>query len=76
MKYPGSSPGFIHLRDHGKTDVIIALPDAIRIKAGSLLRKEVKEILGYGAVETVCTPAGRSYQANNNHKRKNGKAYA
>jgi DNA polymerase-3 subunit alpha len=76
IKYPGSSPGFIHLKDSGKTDVIIALPDAIRIKAGSLLRKEVKELLGYGAVETVCTPAVRSYQANSNHKRKNGKPYA
>ncbi|MFO7667995.1 MAG: DNA polymerase III subunit alpha [Desulfobacterales bacterium] len=75
MKYPGSSPGFIHLKDPGKTDVIVALPDAIRIKAGSLLRREVKELLGYGAVETVCMPAGRSYQANNNHKRKNGKGY-
>jgi DNA polymerase-3 subunit alpha len=75
MKYPGSSPGFVHLKDPGRTDVIIALPDAIRIRAGSSLRKEVKELLGSGAVDTVCMPAGRSYHANGNHAKKGAKVY-
>jgi DNA polymerase III subunit alpha len=75
IKYPGSSPGFIHLRDPGKTDVIIALPAAIRIRAGSSLRREVKELLGAGAVDTVCMPAGRSYQANSNNTKKSAKVY-
>jgi hypothetical protein len=63
------------LKDPGRTDVIIALPDAIRIRAGSSLRKEVKELLGSGAVDTVCMPAGRSYHANGNHAKKGAKVY-
>jgi hypothetical protein len=48
-----------------KTDSIIALPDSMRLKAGSALVREVKELLGYNAVETLCMAAKTEARRNN-----------
>ena len=56
-RHPGSCPGFLHLRSPDKTDSIIALPETLRVKAGTSLRREVHSFLGYRAVETHCRPA-------------------
>ena len=56
-RHPGSCPGFLHLRSPEKTDSIIALPETLRVKAGTSLRREVHRFLGYTAVETHCRPA-------------------
>jgi len=55
-RHPGSSKGYVHLLNPGKTETIIALADTLRLKAGSPLTKEVNGLLGYKAVETVCSP--------------------
>lgn len=74
MNHPGLSKGFIHLIDHGKSDVIIELPDTMKLKPGFLLEKEVNELLGYRAVESVCTPLERQAIKNNgNNYRKRRK---
>ncbi len=60
IRHPGSCPGYIHLINPDKTETIIALPEALKIKACSELTHEVKRLLGYSAVETDCTPASPS----------------
>jgi DNA polymerase-3 subunit alpha len=73
-RYPGSCRAFIHLRSAGQTETIIALSDAIQLKACSNLKQEVNQFLGYPAVETVCSEAVPAQRANgyngNNRQRK------
>ena len=70
-KHPGLCLAYIHLRDPDKTETIIALPDTMKLKAGSALPREVNRFLGYNAVETVCKEVTASQQLNN--FRNNGK---
>lgn len=72
-KHPGLCLAYIHLRDPDKTETIIALPDTMKLKAGSALTREVNRFLDYNAVETVCKEIVASPQPNNsweNGKRK------
>jgi DNA polymerase-3 subunit alpha len=71
-RHPGSCPAFIHLRSADKTDSIIALPDALKIKSGGSLTREVHGFLGYHAVETICRQIAPS-AANNGVHRNNRK---
>ncbi|UCH23704.1 MAG: DNA polymerase III subunit alpha [Deltaproteobacteria bacterium] len=57
-RHPGSCRAFLHLQGLKNTETIIALPDTMKIKAGSSLTHEVNSFLGYKAVETVCSPVG------------------
>ncbi len=57
LQYPGSCRAFLHLRDPQGTDTVISLPERIKLQAGSLLTREVNRLLGYHAVETVCSVA-------------------
>jgi DNA polymerase-3 subunit alpha len=63
-KHPGGCRGFLHLRSPENTDSIIALPDSLKLKAGGPLTREVNELLGYHAVETLCMAA--TSEARNN----------
>ncbi len=72
-KYPGSCEVYLHLRDPGKTDTVIALPKTMRLKAGVNLAREVKAIFGYNAIETVCSEATcNNIQMNSDRYRKKG----
>ena len=75
-QYPGSCRAFIHLRDPEKTETIIALPDATRLKACSSLVQEIKGSLGYDVVETVCTDVAASVNPNgyNNNNGRRGRS--
>ncbi|MDL1988005.1 MAG: DNA polymerase III subunit alpha [Deltaproteobacteria bacterium] len=53
-RYPGSCHAYIHLLSPEETDTVIALPDTMKLKAGSSLTCAVNELLGYNAVETIC----------------------
>jgi len=53
-RYPGSCHAYIHLLSPEETDTVIALPDTMKLKAGSSLTSAVNELLGYNAVETIC----------------------
>ncbi len=59
-KHPGTCKAYIHLINSKKTGTVIALPDTLRLKAGSSLTKEINGFLGYNAVETVCKQASSS----------------
>jgi len=64
LKHPGSCRGFLHLRSPQGTDTIIALPENVKLQAGSVLTREVNGLLGYPAVETACSAAGSSKPSN------------
>ncbi len=55
-RYPGSCKAFLHLLDADKSDSVIELPERLRLKAGGALVREVNGLLGYRAVETICSP--------------------
>jgi len=55
--HPGSCQGFLYLTDPSKTETIIALPDDLRVAAGSALSREVRDLLGFDAVKTTILPA-------------------
>jgi len=71
-RYPGPSSAFLHLRSPDNTDSIIALPEALKLKAGGALRREVNNFLGYQAVETHCSavPAASALNGLNRNGRK------
>jgi len=56
-KHPGACRGYLHLHDPEKTETVIALPETIKIKPGAALTREVNALIGYNAVETLCSPA-------------------
>ncbi len=56
-KYPGSCDVYLHLRNPGKSDIILGLPKTMTIKAGVNLTREIKALLGYNAIETICSEA-------------------
>jgi len=72
IRHPGSSRGYLNLQIPGKSEVVMALPDTMRLKPGSSLRREVKGLLGYNAVETVCAPIPSGKNNGNNRK---GRSY-
>ncbi len=53
---PGSCKTFINLQDSEKTETVIALHDSIKVRAGASLTREVNDLCGYKALETVCSP--------------------
>ena len=67
-RHPGSCPGFLHLRSPDNTDSIIALPESLRLKAGTSLSREVHSFLGYRAVETHCRPVTAAAATNGAHR--------
>ncbi len=66
QRHPGSCRGYVHLLSPGKTETIIALSDTLKLRAGRPLTREVNGLIGYNAVETVCSPATSSGRHNSN----------
>ncbi len=64
-RYPGSCHAYIHLLSPEETDTVIALPDTMKLKAGSSLTRAVNEFLGYNAVETICDSEYKEKKENN-----------
>lgn len=73
QRHPGSCRGYVHLLSPGKTETIIGLPDTLQLNAGRPLTREVNGLIGYNAVETVCSPATFSIRQNSNRHTKNRK---
>jgi len=69
-KHPGLCLAHIHLCEPAKTEILIALPDTIKVKAGPALTREVNELFGYNVVETVCTQIPVYSKANNFKKKR------
>jgi DNA polymerase-3 subunit alpha len=56
QRFPGSCKTFLHLRGPTHTEALIELSEGYHLKAGPTLRRAVRELLGYAAIETRCTP--------------------
>ena len=72
-RHPGSCRGYVHLLHPEKTETIIALSESMKLRAGLPLTREVNNLLGYDAVETVCSPVASSVRSNSyngNRKKK------
>ena len=65
-QHPGSCRGFLHLRDPGGAETIVALPETDGVQAGEMLTREVNGLLGYKAVDTVCSPVQDPAAGNSN----------
>lgn len=59
-RYPGTCDVYLHLKDPGRTETVVGLPDDCRIRAGAELYREINGLLGFGALETRCRPAADS----------------
>lgn len=73
QRHPGSCQGYVHLLSPGKTETVIALSDTLKLRAGRPLTREVNALIGYNAVETVCSPATSSGRHNSNRWTKSRK---
>ena len=62
--HAGPCAAFIHLKNPENAEAVIALPEALKLKAGSALKKDVERLLGYQALETICDKAGSSLSPN------------
>ena len=71
-RHPGACPAFLHLRSPDNTDSVIALPEALKLKAGGALSHEVDSFLGYHAVQTHCSavPAASALNGLNRNNRR------
>lgn len=70
QKHTGSCQAYLHLRSADNTDAIIALPNSMKLRAGGALMREVNELLGYNAVETLCMSAKTEPKRNNYHSQR------
>jgi DNA polymerase-3 subunit alpha len=66
-KHTGNCQAYLHLRSADNSDAIIALPSSMRLRAGGALMRDVNELLGYNAVETLCMSAKTEPRPNNYH---------
>ncbi len=74
-RHPGTCRVFLHLRDAGKTETIVALPENLTAQAGPALTREVNALLGTKSVETVCRPINLSNNRNDKNRWRGKKAH-
>ena len=62
QRFPGPCKAYLHLRGATFAEVLIELSEGFHLRAGPALRREVRDLLGYAAVETRCAPVERPPQ--------------
>jgi DNA polymerase-3 subunit alpha len=72
QRFPGPCKAYLHLHGPTRTEAMIELSEGYQLKAGPALRREVRELLGYAAVETRCTPVERPRERFSPGARPNG----
>jgi DNA polymerase-3 subunit alpha len=73
-RHPGGCAGYVHLQQPETSETVIALPQTMKLRAGVELARDVEGLLGYRAVETICSAASPStrrtaYRGKNNRPR-------
>jgi DNA polymerase-3 subunit alpha len=56
QRHLGPCKAYLHLLLPSRAEAVVELPAGFNVKAGPALRREIRELLGYPAVETRCTP--------------------
>ncbi len=73
QKYPGSCQTYLCLQIPDQSETLLALPDTMKLMAGVAMLRDVNRILGYKAVNTVCSKAvvdSNSNGSNRNNRRR------
>ena len=73
QKYPGSCQTYLCIQIPDQSETILALPDTMKLMAGVAMLRDVNRILGYKAVNTVCSKAvvdSNSNGSNRNNRRR------
>ncbi|MBT8358016.1 MAG: DNA polymerase III subunit alpha, partial [Deltaproteobacteria bacterium] len=71
--HPGSSQAYILMKNDENIETTIELPGDMKLQAGSSLARDVKALLGYNAVSTLCSAVSSSSKNNGaNGNRRNG----
>jgi DNA polymerase III subunit alpha len=71
--HPGACPAILRLNSPDHTQILISLPEQLKVMAGSRIKRDIDTLLGYPAVQTDCSPAvsnGRPKDAYPNRKGK------
>ncbi len=71
-RYPGDCQGWLNLKMEENVETVIAMSDEWRFEPSEALRREVKALLGYSAVETRCSEIKAAERKGNGFKRRNG----
>ncbi|MDI6797869.1 MAG: DNA polymerase III subunit alpha, partial [Desulfatibacillaceae bacterium] len=67
-QHPGPCPSFLHLVDPDKSEVIISLPDSLKVHFGRNLSRSITNLLGHGAFSTNCEPVKHKEPEHNGKK--------
>ncbi|MBF0119908.1 MAG: DNA polymerase III subunit alpha [Desulfobacterales bacterium] len=68
-QYKGTCETFINLRNNN-SEIIVSLPEKLRLKSSQSMIHEVNEVLGYNAVETICVIPTKSQNSLKRNKYK------
>jgi DNA polymerase-3 subunit alpha len=72
--HPGTCPAILRLNSTDQTRILIALPEQLKVKAGSKLKRDINALLGYPAVQTDCSPAVSNSRPKDAYPNRKGKS--
>jgi hypothetical protein len=70
--HPGGCPAILRLNSPDHTQIVISLPEQLKVKAGSKLKHDIDTLLGYPAVQTDCSPAVSSARSKDVYHNRKG----
>jgi DNA polymerase-3 subunit alpha len=72
--HPGACPAILRLSSPDHTQIVISLPEQLKVKAGSKLKRDINALLGYPAVQTDCSPAISNARPKDAYPNRKGKS--
>jgi DNA polymerase-3 subunit alpha len=70
-RHPGPCSSFLHLVDPDNSEVIISLPDSLRVQFGRNLSRGITNLLGHATLATSCDPVRHKEPENKSKQFKN-----
>jgi DNA polymerase-3 subunit alpha len=70
--HPGTCPAVLRLNSPDHAQIIVSLPEQMKIKAGSRLKRDIDALLGYPAVQTDCSPTLSSARSKDGYHNRKG----
>ncbi|MBW2366900.1 MAG: DNA polymerase III subunit alpha, partial [Deltaproteobacteria bacterium] len=71
--HTGGCQAFICLADSDRSEVLIQLAGSLRLQAGQDLRQDIKRLVGYDAVDTICAVAKTPVNGNGRERYRKGR---